>query len=183
MRKNLGTSLVIWAVVCCWLLAVAGSSTALAAKTGAARKHHQAKVAITGTVVDHHGTAVAGARVHFAHHRKHRAHGSTTQPATPTVKKHKTSGTHAKTHHAGVLTKTDGTFQLHARRAGTHHLVAHKKGVGHGHAKVTVTGTQATTVVIKLHHKHHHGHSGTTGATGTTGTRTHTHSHAAAQTS
>ncbi len=152
MLKKINMSVAFLAMACL-LLASAQPGEALAARQTKQTKSQ--KIAVTGSVVDSHGKAVAGARVHFAHHHKHHAPAAAANPNNAKQQKPH------KAHHHGVKTQANGSFTLHAKHAGVHHLVAHKKGAGRGHAKVTVGGKQSGSVVIHLH-KHHHSHSKTT---------------------
>jgi hypothetical protein len=51
------------------------------------------------------------------------------------------------------MSKADGTFHMTHRHGGVVTLIAHKKGVGTGHAKAKAGST--VTIKIHKHHRHH----------------------------
>ena len=93
---------------------------------------------ISGTVVDSAGKPVAGATVALHHHHK----GATSQPQTST------SATHPK--HRTTVTDASGHFSFDKVIPGRHLLVAHEKGVGHGHVIDKLAAGGADTVTITL---------------------------------
>lgn len=108
-----------------------------------------AKDSVSGTVVHgKSGKGVEGAHVHVKH--KHKSHSKSSTPTAP-----KNKGAAKK--HSGVTTGKGGSFTLKTSGSGKHTIVAHKKGVGSGHASVS---GKSSGVTIKLH-KHHHSHSKT----------------------
>lgn len=153
----------------CWFLALAGPADAAIKKS--ARRASAAGV-VSGIVVKGHGNRpVAGAHVHLVgHHARHRRHSrsvSTVTPAGPTTKKSHAAKArvfravqhrHAAVKSRGVLTGRNGRFSLKAASGGSHLVVAHKKHVGSGHARVSLAAGQSVNVTIRLH-KHHHSHA------------------------
>ena len=77
------------------------------------------------------------------------------RPAKARAAQPKAARAHA---HHGIMTAANGTFSMKHHHTGTVMLVAHKKHVGTGHARVSVAKNSAATVTIRLH-KHHHHHS------------------------
>lgn len=131
----------------------------------AAKAKNANGVTIHGMVM-HKKKGVGRAHVHLYRHHKRR---STLAVANPNVINTKAAAkvqvnakaqpkvAGAKTHH-GVMTAADGSFKMTHRHAGTVLLVAHKKHVGKGHARVHLGKNGSASVMIRLH-KHHHHHS------------------------
>jgi hypothetical protein len=138
------------------IVSIIGLLLALTGPTDAARAKVKAKVnaavGIYGMVVNHKGKGVAGAHVHVAHH-KHRAMAVAKAKVNAVQPKVARAGVHH-----GTMTAANGSFSMKHRHSGTLMLVAHKKHVGTGHARVSVAKGATANVTIRLH-KHHHHHS------------------------
>jgi hypothetical protein len=124
----------------------------------AARVKQKNSHTVTGKVMSK-TSGVSGAHVHVMHHHKSRTTTSTGAKAATTTKRATTAKPKAtRTHKAtGTMTGSNGSFRLTHRHSGSITLVAHKKGVGSGHATVA-SSANAKNVVISLH-KHHHHHA------------------------
>ena len=96
------------------------------------------------TVVAHHsGQRVAGAKVHLhevVHHKKHHS---------AVASKHKSHHSHHRSGRTAV-TNASGQASFSHVGAGRYHVTAHKKGVGHGHAHVSLRPGEDKYVTIRL---------------------------------
>jgi hypothetical protein len=138
------------------VLSVAGFLIALTGSVDGARpkaKQQQTHM-ISGMVVNHQKKPVAGAHVHVMHHRKQATAAAAGQKAKA-AKAVKPKAAAGKAHH-GIMTGANGTFSMKHHHSGTVMLVAHKKHVGTGHARVTMGKGGTAHVMIRLHHHHHH---------------------------